>query len=145
MADRPSLSTAVEALSAALQEGVESAPRHWGAKIDGALSGVEDAWRGSPPWRPPDIKEPGVGGMSFSPGAARRVDEFRRLLAELAGLAMCLRVQLRGVASAETVDPRLLVGFRLQAECLLEALHGLEREEDALTLELVTTDLGAGD
>jgi hypothetical protein len=145
MADRPSLRAAAEALSMALREGVESAPRDWGAKLDGALSGVEDAWHGSPPWRPPDIKEPGVGGMSLSPGAARRVDEFRRLLAELAGLAMCLRVQLRGMPSAGAGDPRLLVGFRLQAECLLDALHGLEREEDALALELVTTDLGAGD
>jgi hypothetical protein len=146
MADTPTLHEAAEALSKALRQGVLAAPRSWGANVDHALAQVEDAWRGSPPWKPPAWREVGVGDMAPSPGVSRKVEALRAALAELAGLATCLRLQLGGLASGEAaVGPRLLVGFRLQAETLLEALRGLERKEDALAMELASTDIGAGD
>jgi hypothetical protein len=146
MADRPTLHAATEALAEALRQGVLGAPRAWGTSLDRALAGVEEAWRQSPPWKPPEWKEPGVGDMAPSPGIDRKVEELRGALAEVAGNAADLRGQLRRVASGEaSVNPQSLVFFRLRAEGLLEALRGLEREEDALALEVAATDIGAGD
>lgn len=145
MADSPTLHAATEVLAEALRQGALAAPRAWGADLDRALAGVEDAWRLSPPWMPPEWHEPGVGGMALSPGIDRKVEGLRGAMAEVAELAADLRTQLRRVASGEAIDPPSEASFRLQVEGLLEALRRLEHEEDALTLEVASTDLGAGD
>ena len=145
MVDRPTLHAAAEALSTALRQGTRAAPRLWGANLDQALSRVEDAARGGVPWAPSGGADPDEGIITSS-GFDRKVGELSGALEQLALMAASLRFQLGRVASAEEgADLRLLLGFRLQAETVLETLRGLERREDALALALATTDLGAGD
>ena len=138
------LLSSMESLARALSEGDTFPAKTWAARVDQALAAVEEAWRASR-WDLPAMEEE-FGGMAVSPGADRRARALRHELEELVGEASDLRVQMRRVVSGDTAaSPHTLVGFRLQAQALLDALRAHEREEASFVHELVTTDIGAGD
>jgi hypothetical protein len=144
MARGTNLLASMQALARVLGEAEDLPARTWAARVDDALAAVEESWRASQ-WDLPGMEEE-FGGMALSPGADRRARSLRRELDELVGEASHLRAQMRRVVSGDTAaSPHMLVGFRLEAQALLEALRAHEREEASFVQELVTTDIGAGD
>jgi hypothetical protein len=135
------LSAVVENLAEALED-VGYGPRIWAARVDLALSAVEQGIG----QRYSALDHPHRDGFGAEdefpyPGMNRhrgRHDDLTGLLAEVTALRDRLHRLLEGLPEDEA-------GLRRRGAALLDALERYEREETWLTFEAATTDIGGGD
>jgi hypothetical protein len=140
------LSAAAASLETALEEGAEHGLRVWAARVDQALSVVEQAiWRRDGAFESPEGGTSLEGGRAPSPGTDRDLDRLHDERNDLLAEAGALRWRLRRLLEDNTDDKAQPEAICRRAAALLGALERYERDETWLVLEVATTDIGAGD
>jgi len=145
--ENETLSEAASHLEQALATDADRGAGAWGARLEEALDGLEQALG-----RQDDILEDEGAGLfgsaqEPSPGLDRRVHQLHEGLAGVHAEARVLRgrlrqMQERALPAGSTAG---LDDLRRRAASLLGALRRYEHEDNRLVQENSTTDIGAGD